>query len=346
MGLWRPEAGVRAPEAAIQALEPKLIEILRSAPDTVQVSLLKAVERLGMTNAAPLLTQVLTNSGAADVVRAAALSALAGLNSPLLEQAMDHARNDSSELVRNRATRLEGKLASSDPVTRLARILDRGSVSEQQTAFATLAGIPGSAADILLMQWLERLEKDRVPNEVRLDLLEAARKRSSSQLHARLEQYEASRSQADPLAVYQECLSGGAAAEGRKIFLEKEETQCIRCHKVDAQGGDVGPNLTHVGAQKDRRYLLESIVLPNKQIAPGFDSITVTLKDGDSYAGVLKSETATDLILNTPDQGLVTIKKADIDTRRAALSPMPEGLGQILSKEELRSLVEFLSSLK
>ncbi len=87
-------------------------------------------------------------------------------------------------------------------------------------------------------------------------------------------------------------------------------------------------------------------MLPNKQIAQGFDSVTVVLNDGDVQAGVLKSETPTELVLNSVDHGLVTIKKSDIKTRRAALSPMPEGLGQILTKEDLRNLVEFLSAQK
>jgi quinoprotein glucose dehydrogenase len=87
-------------------------------------------------------------------------------------------------------------------------------------------------------------------------------------------------------------------------------------------------------------------VLPNAKIAQGFDSVTVVLQDGDVQAGVLKSETPDELVLNSADNGLVTIKKSNIKTRRAALSPMPEGIGKILSKEDLRNLVEFLSSHK
>ena len=139
---------------------------------------------------------------------------------------------------------------------------------------------------------------------------------------------------------------GGQASDGRRIFFEKPEAQCVRCHRINGQGGDVGPDLTHVASQRDRRYFLESVVLPNKQIAQGFDSVIVILKDGDSQAGVLKNETPEELILNTADKGLVTIKKTDIQSRRASLSPMPEGLGQILSKQDLRNLVEFLSTLK
>jgi len=86
--------------------------------------------------------------------------------------------------------------------------------------------------------------------------------------------------------------------------------------------------------------------MTNKQIAQGFDSVMVVLKDGDSQAGVLRSETPEELLINTPDKGVLTIKKAEIQSRRTALSPMPEGMGQVLSKEDLRNLVEFLSSLK
>jgi hypothetical protein len=40
------------------------------------------------------------------------------------------------------------------------------------------------------------------------------------------------------------------------------------------------------------------------------------------------------------------LKKSDVQSRQKALSPMPEGMGQILSKSDLRDLIEFLSSLK
>jgi hypothetical protein len=43
--------------------------------------------------------------------------------------------------------------------------------------------------------------------------------------------------------------------------------------------------------------------VPNKQIAQGFDSVMVVLKDGDSQAGVLKSESSEELVLNAADKG-------------------------------------------
>ena len=42
----------------------------------------------------------------------------------------------------------------------------------------------------------------------------------------------------------------------------------------------------------------------------------------------------------------MVLKKSDIQWRKKALSPMPEGIGHILSRQDLRNLVEFLSSQK
>jgi quinoprotein glucose dehydrogenase len=346
IGLWRPVAAVRHRETAAEALEPKLEEILHHAPEAVRVAALEGVNSLGIRGASALLSEALADTKLSSQVRAAALSAIAALELPTFEAAMSLARKDADEELRKAATRLEGKLHTSDSVIRLAATLGSGTIGEQQTALATLATLPGTSADELIGQWLDRLQADKVPKEVRLDVVEAARQRSAETIKQKLARYEASCPKDDPLAPYADALHGGNAAEGKKVFFEKAEAQCVRCHRINGQGGDVGPDLSKVGAQKDRHYLLESMVLPNKQIAQGFDSVIVVLKDGDSQAGVLKSETPETLVLNSPENGLVTIKKSDIQSRKAALSPMPEGLGQILSKRDLRNLVEYLSTLK
>ena len=82
-------------------------------------------------------------------------------------------------------------------------------------------------------------------------------------------------------------LAGGNVERGRKTFREKAETQCLRCHKCETGDSVVGPDLTHVGSRKDREYLLESIVFPDKQIAEGFEIAVLTLKDGSIVAGRL-----------------------------------------------------------
>ncbi len=54
----------------------------------------------------------------------------------------------------------------------------------------------------------------------------------------------------------------------------------MRCHKVNGIGGEVGPDLTGIGKKQQRDYLLESIVDPNKQIAKGYETVVITLTNG------------------------------------------------------------------
>jgi quinoprotein glucose dehydrogenase len=145
---------------------------------------------------------------------------------------------------------------------------------------------------------------------------------------------------------FREVLFGGNADQGKKIFFERVEASCLRCHKINGAGDDVGPELADIGAKQTREYLLESMIQPNAKIAPGFETLVVIMKNGASYAGVFKNETENELVINSPEDGIVKIAKADIKTRDRGSSGMPEGLGDILSKRDLRDLLEYLTTLK
>lgn len=121
---------------------------------------------------------------------------------------------------------------------------------------------------------------------------------------------------------------------------------CVRCHKAGAAGGEVGPDLARIGAEKSREYLLESIVVPNKAIARTFESLQIVTDDGLRHVGVVRREDAQTLELLTPEGKTVTIPVDSIEDRRPAKSAMPEDLVRQLSKQELRDLVEFLAGLR
>jgi quinoprotein glucose dehydrogenase len=346
VGLWRPVAAVRPRETAVEALQPALTALLRDAPDSVRVAAARAAGRLNIAEAAPLLSELVRDSKLSGRVRVEALKGLSALDDAKLEEALQAAHTDANEELRRAATQLQAKVNSSNASARLAATLANGTSGDKQSALAALGALPDPAADELLGRWLDRLQAGDVAKELQLDLLEAAAKRSAAVVKQKLSNYEASKPKDDPLAEYRETLYGGNAAEGKKIFFERPEASCVRCHKINGEGGEVGPDLSHIGAQKDRQYFLESIVLPNKDIAQGFESVLVTSKGGTSYAGVIKTDNATELVINSPEDGLVTVKKSEIQSRDKGLSPMPEGMGQVLTKQDLRDLVEFLSGLK
>ena len=271
---------------------------------------------------------------------------MAAIDGERLSDAIKLAQSDSNEVLRKEGIRLAAKLKPSGAAGQLATALESGSLSEKQNAFETLGTLNDVSADEILSQWLDKLRAGQVSKELKLDILEAASKRSASAIKTRLEKYEAAQSKDDSLIGFREALFGGDPAAGRKIFFERAEAACMRCHKVNSEGGDVGPDLTGIGTRQNREYILESILFPNKQIAAGSENLLVTLKNGMAYAGVVKSEDDKELVLNSPEDGLVKLKKSDIQSREKGLSAMPEGMGSLLSKQDLRNLVEFLASLK
>lgn len=70
-------------------------------------------------------------------------------------------------------------------------------------------------------------------------------------------------------------LPAGDPAKGRQVFVDLE---CFSCHQIKGEAfppgktGDVGPELTGLGARHPTDYLLESVVNPNAVIVegPGF----------------------------------------------------------------------------
>ena len=113
-----------------------------------------------------------------------------------------------------------------------------------------------------------------------------------------------------------------------------------------ARAATSAPTSAGIGGKQKREYLLESIVDPNKQIAQGFETVVLTLTNGNVVSGILKGEDAKEVKLMTAEGQLLTVPKAKIDERARGKSAMPEDVVKHLSKRDLRDLVEFLANLK
>jgi quinoprotein glucose dehydrogenase len=346
-GLWRP-LPQREPEIAAAALQPHLASLQRSSSDALKLAATKVAGVLNIKNSGLDPIDIVNDLNAAPNLRVEALKSMAINHDPKLAEAVRLSLADKHEALRKEATRIQAQMQPNDALAQLRLTLanENSSIAEKQNAFATLGTLPAPEVDELLSQWLDKLLAKDVKPELTLDLLDASAKRESPIVKDKLRRVEVARPAADDLRSYRECLVGGDAEEGKKVFLEKVEASCVRCHKYNGEGGEVGPDLAGIGSRYDRQYLLESLVFPNKQIAQGFESAVVTLKNGTAYAGVLKSESPEILEINSPEDGLIQLKKIEIKARERGLSAMPEELRQVLSKQDLRNLVEFLAQSK
>ncbi len=344
VGLWRP-LPVRPAGEAAAALKPALGGVL-TGPAAVRSAGASVAAKLGIREVGPALLALVEDRRQPAAVRVETLKALQALDDPGLRKAAELALKDDDARVRAQGLRAQAHLEPDRAVAALGPVLERGTTAERQAALDVLGGLKDPGADKVLAQWLDRLLRGAVPAEIRLDLLEAAARRPAKAVRERLARYEAARPKGDKLAPYREALAGGDAEAGRRVFFYKAEVSCLRCHKARGEGGEVGPDLAGIGSRQTREYLLESIVDPNRQIAKGYETVVLTLADGQVKTGILKSEDAKAVRLVTPEGAVVTVPKEEIDQRARGPSAMPDDLARQLTRRELRDLIEFLADLK
>ena len=350
VGLFRPLTPATRPAAdAAAALTPLLAGLLNTTtPTIIQTAVLNAIDSLEIKSAADTLFAVLKDPNQPSANRAAALRALDKLKDPRIPEAVKIASDLNAPLMRQAALPISARLSPEAAAPVLANLIAKGTPSEQKTAYRALGPLQHPSAGTVLAAQLGALAEGKVPAAVQLDLLNAAALRHEPAIKTLLASRDAALAKnPDPLAPFQVALQGGDRARGEKIFNNQPVLACVRCHKIGTEsGGEAGPNLAEVGAKNDRAALLESILKPNAKISTGYDTIVLTLKSGGSAAGIVASETADSLTLRTTDNQLVAVQKANIAKRDSAPSGMPEIYGAILTKSEIRDLVEYLSTLR
>jgi quinoprotein glucose dehydrogenase len=339
-GLYRP-LPERNPRAIIEPLEAALGSLLQSASASAQIATLKLAASLKLPPSALKLRELLANTQAAPAVRAEALHTMAALQDPETSAAIQTAAGDKAEPVRKEALRLQLELKLPGALQVVSAILEKGSLGEKQNALTALAHVEDPAAAALAEGQMDQLLQGKLRPELELEVLEAANRFPA--LRTKLDAHAAALPAGNEMAPYRFALQGGNASEGKKVFYEKAEAMCMRCHKIKKDGAEVGPELTGIGARQTREYLLESIVNPNAKIAEGFDSLLVTLTDGSIQAGIRRAESEAELQIMPPTGKLARIPKARIKSVEKGPSGMPP-LAAVLSKRELRDLIEFLAS--
>ena len=349
LNFWRPLAE-REPQAAREAVQRALPGFITSQ-GKIREEGLKLAAKLGIDDAAPALRAMAADTSGDARARAAALQAFALVKSDEAKQVASVYLTDKAALVRSAARAVLAEVAPNEIKDELARVVAEGEISERQAALATLATMKHSAADEIIGQALEALgrgtqAKVTLPAEIELDVLSAAEARSGELKQRVAGYYESLPTDSDPLARYRPALVGGDAEAGRRIFYERTQVSCVRCHKIGERGGEVGPELSKIAREKDRRYLLESIVIPNAQIAKNFETVVLADEEGNIHSGIIRHENDESITLITAENELITIEQEAITARKSGVSAMPDDVVKQLTMRELRDLVEFLAQQK
>jgi quinoprotein glucose dehydrogenase len=353
-------------EGSVAAAALKAVGVgIFAGSDVVRKEAAQVAAKLGIKEFGPAMVALVKDTKQPVNLRVESLYAVEALHDPQAKELAAFALASPEPKLRAAGRAVKAHLEASTVLRELPGLLKdpQTSLAEKQGALAILAKMGASQeVDDLLLEWLNLTLLGKVPSELVLDVLDAAEQRLNTpklKIYAPLKQdvekYRATQNAVandlrtgDKLAPYLESIAGGDAERGRTIFLNNSAVYCQRCHKLDGQGGEVGPSLNGVAAdkEKNRRYLLESVVYPNAKIAKGYETVILVLADGRTVSGVLKSEDKKQIKLMTAENKEITVPTEDVEARRSGPSAMPDDLHKKLSRRELRDVVEFLASLK
>ena len=329
---------------AMSVLTPQ-IDSLMTAEPTVREKAIEVASSLGIRKIVPRLVQRVNNKELSAVVRAASLAAINRLEPARAVELAKTVKLLPTTQLLPQALRILAEHSPEDSLSKFIDATKSRNVEVRQLAWDILGESKEPAAAEAIADGVHRYLNATLAADVHLNVLEAAKGKLDAPLQASLEEHERALADADDLAEWLKALEGGNVANGRRLFFENTKLSCLRCHKVDRAGGEVGPNLTLIGKQKDRRYLLEAICMPDAQIAKGFETAVIANDLGQVFSGIVKSENDDFVELIQNDGGQVRILQDEIVARRKGKSSMPEDLAKYMSMRELRDIVAYLASL-
>lgn len=136
-----------------------------------------------------------------------------------------------------------------------------------------------------------------------------------------------------------DALAKANPAAGRAVFANT----CGACHKLYGIGGALGPDLTG-GGRQNLDYLLDNVLFPNAVVPSEFRQTTLSLKDGRTLTGIVRSRTPQAIVLDQVGNSL-SLQRGDIEHEEIApTSLMPEGLLESLPLPQVLDLFAYLMS--
>jgi putative heme-binding domain-containing protein len=153
----------------------------------------------------------------------------------------------------------------------------------------------------------------------------------------------------------------GDAARGRTLF-GADALGCVKCHGiVPGQSGAGAPSLAGARERFTVAHLVESVLLPSRQVAPPFRATHIITIDGQVLSGLIVAEDergetvdgteganggnqaigAITILLPDATRRIIPLDQID-ERRELETSPMPAGV--VRTPDELRDLLAYLLS--
>ena len=333
----------RNPQDVIAKIKTKIPTFLKNSNAEVLVATAKLLGELQIQDFRSEQTQLFVNHPMVKV-RLAQLNSLYTLKDPNLSLLVQKGMDDSDKSVRALSLSYLDKVQLTQMELPMItnNIMEKGSLQEQQQLLQAIAKMPAKNTNELLADLIQKMIQSKLPAGVKLDLIEAVEANNSKELVAQLDALKTKGTLTDE---YKEVLFGGNIQAGYNIFARNQTAQCVRCHNVNGENGGVGPSLKGIASKLTREQLLQAMIEPSARIAPGYGNVSIVLTDGQEVNGTLLLENDHEIQIKTNEAEPLKIAISRIKSRENSPSGMPP-MGSLLSKREIRDVVEYLSSLK
>jgi putative heme-binding domain-containing protein len=118
---------------------------------------------------------------------------------------------------------------------------------------------------------------------------------------------------------------------------------CGVCHRIDGEGVDLGPDLSHIGA-RPAAYLKQAIREPNAVVAERYRAVTVVTRAGMRVRGLLAGESDSTIQLKDMNARVRTFARSEVrELIREQDSLMP---AFVMPATDVDNLVAYLKSKK
>jgi putative heme-binding domain-containing protein len=198
-----------------------------------------------------------------------------------------------------------------------------------------------------LGQLLNAIEKKQVhAGQIEPARLDQLRKHPNAAIRKRAQALLAGQTTPDRKKVldeYQAALDLKAdAANGKAVFKKV----CATCHRLENEGVEVGPDLLSALRNKSREQLLTDVLDPSREVDPRFINYVVVTKAGQSFTGLIASETASSVTLRRAEKAEDAVLRGDIEAIEATTkSVMPEGLEMQMTKQDVADVIAYLQAV-
>lgn len=317
---------------------------LASGESSIRRSAIETALKSDVSLPLSTLAKLIEDSELPGQLRVTALQKLDHRYRELLSQAATSA----SDELRIEALSITTSHAGGNNVARLMKTIEQAStLSEKQAAIGLLADLNDEAAEQALLKLGTQLKNGKLAPELAHEVYSALANSQEEELNSLVETIDAQSEKPldGELARFAFLFAGGDSTKGEQVFNTHLQAQCSRCHRIGAEGSNIGPELTEIGKKRSPKQLLNSIVHPSFEIDEKYRTQLVLLESGQVLKGAVQSESE-DTIEFADSTG--NIQKVNVDEiesiKQQKVSLMPP-MTDILTPNQIRHLVAYLSSL-